>query len=155
LGADLGNMTEAWWCPALSVPSERYDEQPLYRAEFGMRQLPHSILVNRAGRRFVNEAANYNDLCKTMFHFDPVTYTRPNVPCWLVMERRFVERYRLVDRPPGAPRPGWVLQGDTLAAVAAAAGIDAEGLAETVSRFNRAAAQGRDPELHRGESAFD
>jgi succinate dehydrogenase/fumarate reductase flavoprotein subunit len=39
--------------------------------------------------------------------------------------------------------------------LAQAIGVDADGLEETVARFNANAARGIDPEFHRGESAYD
>ena len=52
-GADLGNMNEAWWCPSLVIPGEEYDGKQLNRGDFSIRSLPHSLIVNRRGRRFV------------------------------------------------------------------------------------------------------
>jgi len=72
VGAQLGNMTEAWWSPSIEVPGETYDGAPLYRSDFAIRTLPHSLVVNRRGRRFVDEACNYNDLMKAFFPFDQI-----------------------------------------------------------------------------------
>jgi len=55
----------------------------------------------------------------------------------------------------GEPLPEWVLQADTLEGLAVQAGINAAALQRTVERFNRHAAQGRDPDYHRGESLMD
>jgi 3-oxosteroid 1-dehydrogenase len=155
VGADLGNMSEAWWCPSVVVPGEDYDGVQLNRGDFAIRSLPHSIIVNRAGRRFVNEAHNYNDMMKPFFHFDPVAYERPNLPAWLVIDQAFVERYLLVTSVPGMAPPSWIPRADTLAELAAAVGIDADGLAETVRRFNGFAAEGVDRDFRRGESVYD
>src|SRR5579859_2196161 len=155
VGADLANMTEAWWCPAFAVPGERYEGQPLYRPDFGMRALPHAILVNRAGQRFVNEATNYNDLCKAFFHFDPGSYERPNLPCWLIIDQAFVDRYLLIDHIPGTPLPEWMPRAERLETLAEAVGIQAAGLRESVQRFNAGAAAGHDADFGRGVSAFD
>ena len=74
VGSDLGNMSEAWWSPSLAVPEESYEGQPLYRADFANRSLPHAMIVNSKGQRFVNESHNYNDLMKAFFTFDPHTF---------------------------------------------------------------------------------
>ncbi|HBX72309.1 MAG TPA: hypothetical protein DEG86_04920, partial [Halieaceae bacterium] len=55
----------------------------------------------------------------------------------------------------GEPLPDWVLQADSLEGLAEQAGIDAAELQRTVERFNRYAAEGRDPDCHRGESLMD
>ncbi|MCB9785093.1 MAG: FAD-dependent oxidoreductase [Deltaproteobacteria bacterium] len=155
VGADLGNMSEAWWCPSVVVPGEDYDGVQLNRGDFAIRSLPHSIIVNRAGRRFVNEAHNYNDMMKPFFDFDPVAYQRPNLPAWLVLDQAFVERYLLVTSVPGMEPPAWIPRAETLEGLAATVGIDAAGLAETVARFNGFAREGVDRDFRRGESVYD
>ncbi|KAB2893349.1 MAG: FAD-dependent oxidoreductase, partial [Kofleriaceae bacterium] len=155
LGADLGNMSEAWWCPSLMVPGEEYDKRPLHRGDFATRSLPHSVIVNRKGQRFVNEAHNYNDLMKAFFAFDPVAYERTNLPAWIVIDQQYLERYALLTYVPGMPVPEWLVKADTLDELAAQIGVDARGLAATIARFNRAAVEGVDPDFRRGESVYD
>lgn len=155
LGADLGNMSEAWWCPSLAIPGEEYDGRPLHRGDFATRSLPHSVIVNRRGQRFVNEAHNYNDMMKACFAFDPVAYERPNLPAWIVVDSQYLERYALLTYVPGMPVPEWLTSAPTLEELAAAIGVDARGLVATVQRFNRFAVEGADPDFHRGESVYD
>ncbi len=155
VGADLGNMSEAWWCPSIAIPGEEYDGKPLNRGDFAIRSLPHSIIVNRAGKRFVNEAQNYNDLMKPFFAFDPARYERPNLPAWLILDAQFVERYALLTVIPGMPIPEWIPRAPTLAELGQKIGVNANALAETVARFNRYAERGVDDEFGRGQSLYD
>ncbi len=155
LGADLGNMSEAWWCPSLAIPGEEYDKRQLHRGDFATRSLPHSIIVNRRGARFVNEAHNYNDLMKAFFAFDPVAYERTNLPAWIVIDQQYLDRYALLTYVPGMPVPEWLVSAPTLDELAQKIGIDARGLAATVARFNRFAVEGADPDFRRGESIYD
>ncbi len=155
LGADLGNMSEAWWCPSLEIPGEEYDQRPLNRGDFATRSLPHSVIVNRAGQRFVNEAHNYNDLMKAFFAFDPVAYERRNLPAWIIVDQQYLDRYALMTYVPGMPIPEWLTRADTLEALAAMIGVDPRGLTATVTRFNRFAVEGADPDYRRGESLYD
>ena len=155
VGADLGNMSEAWWCPSVVVPGEECDGVQLNRGDFAIRSLPHSVIVNRRGQRFVNEAHNYNDMMKPFFHFDPVAYERPNLPAWLVLDQSFVDRYLLVTSVPGMDPPAWIPCADTLDALAAEVGIDAAGLSDTITRFNGFADRGVDEDFRRGESIYD
>ncbi|HEY2514399.1 MAG TPA: FAD-dependent oxidoreductase [Polyangiaceae bacterium] len=154
-GADLGNMTEAWWCPSVLIPGEEYDGKPLHRGDFATRSMPHSLIVNRQGVRFVNEAQNYNDLMKPFFSFDPLAYERPNLPAFIILDQQYLTKYALLTFMPGQKAPDWLPQGSTLAELAATVGIDAAGLEATVARFNRFAVEGRDPDFHRGESLYD
>jgi 3-oxosteroid 1-dehydrogenase len=155
VGADLANMSEAWWCPSLVIPGEEYDGKQLHRGDFATRSLPHTIIVNRKGRRFVNEAQNYNDLMKAFFAFEPNAYERPNLPAWLVFDHAYLEKYALMTVMPGQPAPEWLTRADTLDELARIVGIDARGLGQTVDRFNGLAVEGVDPDFARGESLYD
>jgi succinate dehydrogenase/fumarate reductase flavoprotein subunit len=155
VGADLGNMSEAWWCPSLVIPGEEYDGTQLHRGDFATRSLPHTMIVNREGKRFVNEAQNYNDLMKPFFAFDPGRYERPNLPAWLIIDKRYLDKYALLTYVPGMPVPEWLERADTLAGLAAKIGVDASGLFETAQRFNRFAREGRDADFGRGDSLYD
>jgi len=155
VGADLGNMSEAWWSPSLVVPGEEYDGRPLSRGDFAIRSMPHSIIVNRRGQRFVNEAANYNDMMKAFFAFDPVAYERPNLPAWLILDQSYRDKYALLTYLPNMLPPDWLPQAATLEELAAKVGIDAAGLLATVQRVNGFAAVGKDADFQRGDSLYD
>lgn len=155
VGAKVANTSEAWWVPAVSIPGEEYDDAPMFRSEFAARCLPHSIIVNQQGRRFVNEALNYNDVVKPFLHVDPVRYRLANQPAWLVVDQQFLERYMFITAVPGRALPDYILQGETLEDLAAACGIDASGLVPEVARFNGFVAQGVDADFSRGEGAFE
>jgi 3-oxosteroid 1-dehydrogenase len=155
VGADLANMSEAWWCPSLVIPGEEYDGKQLNRGDFATRSLPHTLIVNRKGKRFVNEAQNYNDLMKAFFAFEPNAYERPNLPAWLVLDHAYLEKYALMTLMPGQPVPDWILAADTLGELAGQIGVDARGLAQTVERFNGFALEGVDRDHGRGQSLYD
>jgi 3-oxosteroid 1-dehydrogenase len=155
VGADLGNMNEAWWCPSVVIPGEEYDGRQLNRGDFAIRSMPHSIIVNRRGVRFVNEAQNYNDLMKPFFAFEPNAYERPNLPAYLVLDQAFLDKYALLTIMPGQKPPDWLPRADTLEELGRKVGIDPAALAATVARFNRFAEQGVDEDFHRGTSLYD
>ena len=104
VGADLANMNETWWYPASSVPGEEYEGRPLARFVGVERTAPHSIIVDRFGQRFVNEAANYNDMQKAFFSFDANEYSTRHLPCWVVFDHQYRSRYPVVTARPGRPR---------------------------------------------------
>jgi succinate dehydrogenase/fumarate reductase flavoprotein subunit len=156
IGAALGNMSEAWWMPTIPIPGETVRGKPLFRLCLAERTLPGSILVNRRGRRFVNEAANYNDIGRAFHTFDPLEFSFANNPAWLVFDEGFRSRYPIGGYMPGAPLPdGFLFTGETLESLAAAIGVDAANLEATVERFNTYAAKGEDPDFQRGVSAYD
>lgn len=154
-GADLMNMNEAWWYPAGIVPGEQYEGRQLARFVAVERTAPHSIIVDRFGDRFVNEAANYNDMQKAFFAFDANEARPRHLPCWLIFDHQYRSRYPVINVRPGAPDPDWLLVGETLDDLAARAGIDPRGLEGTVERWNRFVASGRDLDYGRGDSFYD
>ena len=154
-GAALAGMSQAWWVPAVAVPGEEYDDAPLSRHLVGERCLPGSVIVNRQGRRFVNEAVNYNDITKAFLTFDPTEHDYPNAPAWLVFDEAFRRRYPITSVQPGDPVPDWFERADSPTALARRLGIDPDRLAATVEEFNRHAARGEDPAFGRGGTSHD
>lgn len=160
-GAALGNMSQAWWCPAVEVPGETYDGAPLYRPEFAARCLPHSMIVNQRGERFTAEATNYNDVTKPFFDHGPVGYRQKNLPAFLIVDQRYREKYALLSVPPlipgiePKPLPEWIVSAPTLEELAERCGIDGAGLQRSVARFNDLATTGEDSDYGRGVGAFD
>jgi 3-oxosteroid 1-dehydrogenase len=155
VGADLANMNESWWYPASSVPGEQYEGRPLARFVGVERTAPHSIMVNRFGQRFVNEAANYNDMQKAFFSFDANEYSTRHLPCWVIFDHQYRTRYPVVTARPTDPDPDWLAAHETVEGLAHKVGIDPVGLAETVERWNRFVLDGRDRDYGRGASAYD
>ena len=52
IGADIALMDDAWWGPTIPLP-----RGPWFA--LAERNLPGSIIVNAAGKRFMNEALPY------------------------------------------------------------------------------------------------
>ena len=155
-GAKLGNMTQGWWAPTLVMEDAPWESGEQRASPVLIeRTVPHSIMVNRAGKRFCNEAANYSALAGAFHAFDPQTYDYPNLPAWLIFDAQYVERYPIGPRMPGQPVPSWVRRADTLEGLADELELDPSSLAETVARFNAHAAAGHDPDYARGASAYD
>ena len=151
-GGALDLMDDAWWGPSIPLPRGPY----FCLAE---RSLPGCIMVNAAGMRFMNEAAPYVDAVHAMY--DRHTDDKPHIPAWLVADQRYRNSYVFAGLPPRKSLPrrwyaaGAVFRAGTLADLAGQAGIAADGLAETVRRFNAFAAAGKDADFSRGDSAYD
>ena len=155
VGAALGNMNEAWWTPVIKVPGEEIDGKPVSRSINDERARPHSIIVNRSGRRFVNEAHNYNAVGKALHYFDPVQYEYQNIPAFLIFDNNYRAKYNFLNVMPREPIPRWVKSGDSLTELAGRLGIDSMELKKTISEFNTYAKSGIDLDFHRGESEYD
>ena len=153
--AAVANTKEAAWMPSICIPGEVYDGQQLYRLTGGERANPRSIMVNRAGKRFVNEAHNYNDIGRAMHNFDAMAFDYPNLPAWIVVDHEFMERYHFGTRLPNDPIPIWMEAAETLHKLAIKIGVDPIGLEASVERFNSHARAGVDPDFGRGSSSYD
>ncbi|WP_024795255.1 FAD-dependent oxidoreductase [Tomitella biformata] len=153
-GAMLGNMREAWWSPVADLPAGVNDmNRVMVNAD---RTRPRSIMVNRQGRRFTNEAANYNAFGGAFHQEDVATFSYANLPCWLIFDQEYLRRYGTVGPyPPGEVPPPWVIAASSLDDLAAKLEVPAEALKNTVAQWNANVATGRDPDFHRGESAHD
>ena len=115
---------------------------------------PRSIIVNQAGRRFVNEACDYNSMAGAFHYLDP-RGGYVNDRGWMVFDSIHLQRYGFLGIEPGQPVPDWFCESADLAELAAKAGIDGDGLTRTVENWNRQVAAGADPDFGRGSSAYD
>lgn len=156
VGASIGNMANAWWMMSTreSIAGHR-DARPNYLLCQHERTLPGSILVNRSGRRFVNESTNYNALGGVLHNFDSNTHEFPNLPYWLIVDSRFKSKYKLFTSAPDQPAPPWAKVADSIAELGEQIGIDGDVLADTVERFNEAVRNGHDDEFLRGDATYD
>lgn len=155
VGSDVSAMNEAWWGVMADIPGLEADGEPLQTMTTVERSLPGSILVNRTGRRFANEATSYGALGKVLAAFDANQYGYSNLPAFLIADARHVKRYGIFGASSLDDAPEWLNVADTLAALAAKIDVNADGLAETVERFNHYANEGLDPDFHRGEHLYD
>lgn len=152
-GAALGNMAEAWWVPVMDVTNDDGDSVPwMVNRE---RVQPRSIMVNAAGKRFANEAANYNAFGAAFHRIDAGSFTYENLPAWLLFDHRYLVTSGLARYRGEGPVPNWLAAADSLAELGAAVGIDVDGLEETVARWNAQVADLEDPDFGRGRSIHD
>jgi 3-oxosteroid 1-dehydrogenase len=154
-GAMLGNMREAWWMPMIEIPrSIVATGQQLLTYE---RTLPGTIMVNKTGKRFTNEAANYNAFGAAFHEQDVTMGVYRNLPCWLVFDQTWLDKYGFAGGLGGETKAAtdWITSSDTLVGLAERLGIPGDALEQTVERFNANARELRDPDFHRGWSAQD
>jgi 3-oxosteroid 1-dehydrogenase len=155
VGAQLGNMREAWWSPVVSFPGRRPDGGANALLASRERALPGSLMVNGAGRRFTNEAANYNAFGGAFHQLDASRFEYPNLPSYMIFDQSVTDRFGVFGGPPGGAVPDWVTRAATLSDLAGKLGLPADRVSETVKRFNDNARAGTDPDFGRGDSAFD
>lgn len=158
LGAkvDIRLQAAAAWMPVSKVPMGGGREVAF--PHLLDRYKPGIIGVLRSGRRFTNESASYHDVGAAMIE---ACADSKETAMWLVCDRRTLSKYGLGYAKP-APMPlspllrnGYLLKGDTLAELARNAGIDAQGLEQTVRDYNLGARQGQDLQFGRGSTSFN
>lgn len=121
------------------------------------RGKPGIIAVTRKGKRFCNEGRGYHD-----YVTDLLAALEPGEPAesWLICTHEFQRRYGLgISRPAPVPmgewvRNGYLIQSNTIEGLAAACGIDPQGLRQTVDEWNEGAHRGEDPQFNRGSTPY-
>jgi 3-oxosteroid 1-dehydrogenase len=174
VGAQLGNMSHAWWDQvvvehAVTVPSTIRDVYSPYGDSM--------LMVNRHGRRAVNEKAVYNERGQVHAAWDPTRGEYPNLLMFMIWDDAVTQnpepsRFRWpVPEKGELPQP-FVLSADTLEDLAAeirrrlvplephtggvrlSDNFESE-LRATIERFNTFARTGRDLDFGRGEASIE
>jgi len=170
LGADLGNMSQAWWA---QVVFEEVLDNPSPMKNIWMPGGDAMVLVNKYGRRVVNEKATYNERGQVHHFWDGGKREYPNLVLMLIYDESVHQNpvaYGM-RRPIPMPNenPPWVITGnnwdeltraiaarlDRVASHTGGFGLDAAfraNLDDTIQRFNGYAAAGKDLDFERGET---
>jgi succinate dehydrogenase/fumarate reductase flavoprotein subunit len=147
----------AFWSPVSETPwlaggRGVYPHLALDRAKPGL------IAVDARGRRFIDEAVSYHDFVVGMHRAHEAA---PAIPAWLICDRTFIAKYGLGRVPPGRRSlrrhvaSGYVMEADTIDALAALIKVDGAGLRDSVARNNRFAETGVDEDFGKGSTDFD
>lgn len=196
VGAKLrGFSSVEWGCHCCKAGSEEVGVALAF-SFMNPDSYQNAIVVNKAGKRFVNESSGgrYGDggyalrplhakdqIPELAMSFKPyldeegnqlnVTFTYDNLPMYLIFgetrmnngEALFTSAgkkagncwanlhgmYSWSDDNQAELDKGWIVKADTLEELAEKTGIDAAGLAATVAAYDRACADGTDPEFGR------
>jgi 3-oxosteroid 1-dehydrogenase len=170
LGAQLGNMPSAWRAQIVLEQALQFSSTP---DDVFMPPGDSMVLVNRFGRRVVDEKSNYNERTRIHFAWDPVRHEWANLLLFMIYDQRTAElfggRFPLPAAGTSAP---YVIRAESAGALEHA--LDARlaelaprtggvrldrgfalALAETLVRFNRDAERGVDSDFQRGERIYD
>ena len=159
VGGRLGqnNSSPAFWAP-VSILQRADGSELRYPHLVWDRAKPGVIAVNAAGLRFVNESTSYHEFVLAMYEAHKQS---PSIPAFLLCDSDFIETWGLgLALPGGRPRDhlekaGYLLRAESLEALAAKAGIDAQALQATVQRYNSGAQAGEDPDFGKGSTAYN
>ncbi len=139
--------------PGFHIPGEEWFGKDLYRQLTFEGGLPHSLVVNKSGRRFADESY-FQDLgIKGALHDKTLGYV--NYPFYIILDQQYLDNYPFGSIEPGTPLPeGLAVKAQSLKELAEGLRIDSHTLIATVERFNEFARKGVDEDFGRGSKAW-
>lgn len=161
IGAELGNMACVWGTPFYITADDAPISENLVDW-FTWRGGDHSIIVNKYGKRFGDETSSYPSTNLTYYQYSTRTYELENIPAFHIGDQSFVAMYGYpgvaaeeTNATQGAQAEGlpeWVKTYDNLEELARDNGIDPDGLAAEVERWNAFCEEGADGDFNRPSS---
>jgi 3-oxosteroid 1-dehydrogenase len=153
VGAGVAGLGDAWWMPQMAG-FRNPDGSVMLVASREDRHVPHTMIVNRRGSRFMNEALNYYDAGEPFG--TKVGGPIRNHPAWYIFDSQAREKYMIVAAKfPGGEVPDWMISADSIGGLAAKLDIESERLERTIDRFNGFAQSGVDLDFDRGGNEWD
>ena len=157
IGARLGLMDEAWWGPVV-----RRGNYPVVL--FSEKSKPGLIIVDKNGKRFMNESITYNSYGECIYSAKESGFDC--VPAYVIFDGRYRKKYLFAGLVSSGLSPDWMNKklfgpngmlekADSLGGLAAKLDIDAVGLAATADRFATFARTGVDEDFGRGSDEHD
>jgi succinate dehydrogenase/fumarate reductase flavoprotein subunit len=157
-GATLGKPSHesVLWAP-VSVCTRKDGTRAVFPHFMLDRGKPGTLVVNQAGKRFLNETLSYHRFGQAMVD---ANRTAPSIPAFLIADRRALKAYGLgMVRPGGRGlkrfiKEGYLVEAPTIDALAQKLEIDATELQATVERMKQFAQTGVDSDFGRGSTLY-
>jgi succinate dehydrogenase/fumarate reductase flavoprotein subunit len=157
IGARLGGpeLNAAFLAP-VSIRKRRDGSTAVFPHFVLDRGKPGTVVVDRYGKRFVNEAISYHQFGLAML----ASVNRSAIPAFLIADAVAIRKYGLGMVRPGARglksciESGYLTAAQTTEELASRLGIDPHALRDSIDRMNRFAAAGEDTDFGRGTTAY-
>lgn len=157
IGAATGLMDQAWWAPVV----KNGDTSVVLFAE---KSKPGLIVVDKQGRRFMNEAITYNSYGECFYNAQKDGFDC--VPAYMIFDGNYRKKYffgGIVQsgmspdfmNPSAFGPDGMLTKAATMDELADQLGVDKAGLRETTAKMAEYAKTGVDEEFGRGSDAHD
>lgn len=163
IGASTEHTEEAWYIPTMTLPMKGASNfHEIHQAAFDVGR-PWSVVVNRNGVRFVDEACGYDSFGQAMVE-DQIK-TGANMPCWHVFDAKFRRKFSsgglmpTVHTPESRVPADWwdhyVFRADTIEELAEKIRVPVDALRQVVANNNAYSKTGIDPEFGKGSNNYD
>ncbi len=157
-GAETGHdmVNHFYWAP-MSEITHKDGSLEIFPHIVTDRAKPGVIAVNEKGQRFCNEANCYHRFVMAMREQQALGHTR----FYLIADAKAVKTYGLGLARPSPGNNAWLVQNgyliecQSLAALAGRIGVDAKALAATIALHNRDAIAGDDTKFHKGINSYN
>ncbi|MBK8447578.1 MAG: FAD-dependent oxidoreductase [Micropruina sp.] len=148
--AAVAGLDQAWWTPVLLADGVAHKVD-------AARVAPHSLIVDQAGDRYLNEAQPSVLAGRRMYEHNR---GMRSVPSFLILDSRHRKAYPLGPwaagtSPKAAIESDELVRAGSLDELAQTLGVDRAGLIGSVVAFNQLAKRGKDTDFGRGDSAWD
>ena len=163
IGASTAHTEQGWWIPTMTLPMPKASNfHEIHQAAFDVGR-PWSVVVNRNGVRFVDEACGYDQFGQAMVrdHLE----TGANMPCWLIFDAKFRKKFSAgglmptVHTPESKVPSDWwdhyVFRADTIEELCRKTHLPVQAVKQTVANINAYSRTGIDPEFGRGMNPYD
>jgi len=163
VGASTEHTEAGWWIPTMTLPMPKASNfHEIHQAAFDVGR-PWSVVVNRNGVRFVDEACGYDQFGKAMV--EDHLKTGANMPCWLIFDSKFRKKFSAgglmptVHTPESKVPADWwdhyVFRAETIEELCRKVHLPVDTVKQVVANMNEYAKTGVDPEFGRGMNAYD
>ncbi len=163
IGAATEHTEQGWWIPTMQLPmpgASNFHE--IHQAAFDVGR-PWSVVLNRNGDRFVDEACGYDQFGQAMVRDHMATGA--NMPCWLIFDAKFRRKFSAGGLMPTVhtpekkvPKDWWdhyVFRANTIEELARKIHLPADKVRKNVANINAYSKTGVDPEFGRGMNPYD
>ena len=163
IGASTEHTEQGWWMPTMTLPMPKASNfHEIHQSAFDVGR-PWSVVVNRNGVRFVDEACGYDQFGQAMVrdHLE----TGANMPCWLIFDSKFRKKFSAGGLMPTVHTPEkkvpadwwdhYVFRADTIEELCRKTHLPVDAVKKTVAKMNEYARTGVDPEFGRGMNPYD
>jgi len=163
IGAATEHTAEPWFIPTMTLPMKGASNfHEIHQAAFDVGR-PWSVVLNRNGDRFVDEACGYDQFGQAMVRDQMATGA--NCPCWLIFDAKFRKKFSAGGLMPTVHTPEkkvpadwwdhYVFRASSIEELARKINLPPLKVQAQVAKIAEYSKTGVDPEFGRGMNPYD